>query len=300
MKRYLKHLILSLFIVILLVSITTARAAVRLVSFVAIPDNPNGKISVLWETAEELDMYGFKIQRSLNPLSGFVYLLDQDGNPLFFVAKAEPGAGATYSYDDTDVEVGIMYYYQLEMIEQGNISSFSGVKSAMLGNTPTPTLTPTPTITPTPTASTTGTPGSQTPSATRTPTPTRTKTRQPTVTITRTPTPYHVVTFTSPPRATLTPTETPTITPTPTVSPTVTTTLAPLPSLTLLFPVRTHTPTFTPSPTFTASPIPPSPTTTPKPSTHIPLRMSFLGGIILLLWITLAGFLFAYFRRMSS
>jgi hypothetical protein len=308
MPRTLRFWVLSLLVIILLVSINLAQAAVTLISFNAYPDpDPvNPIISLLWETASELGFYGFYIQRSLNADTGFARLQDTNGDPLFFPAPGD-GLGHTYNYDDEDVDLGVTYYYKLEMVEAGGYTSFSNVVPAFLGNTPTPTpsTTATPTSTSgtyTPTATPISTSDTRTPTVTRTPitsSPTRTKTDQPTTTNTRTPTPFHAVTYTSRPRPTSTPTETPTITPTQTVSPTITTTLAPLPSLILLFPVHSSTPTSTSSPTATSSPVPPSPTPTPKSENRIPLRVSFLGGIIILLWLTLAGFLFAYLRRMS-
>jgi hypothetical protein len=315
MKRYLRFWMLPLVIVMTLATVMLAQAAITLISFEALVDIANHKISLLWRTGSELDFAGFYVQRSMSPESGFERL-----NSSIIPAAGEGGAGAIYFYDDPNVNVGMVYYYQLEMIDFNGSSSFSEVISATFENTETPTATVTLTKTSvsipdtstltvkptdtqnTPTPTVTRTPVTPTPTVTRTPvtpTPTRTKTNQPTATNTRTPTPFHAVTYTSRPRATSTPTETPTITPTQTVSPTVTTTLAPLPSLTLLFPVHSPTPTSTSSPTVTSSPVPPSPTPTPKPENHIPLRVSFLWGIIILLWLTLAGFLFVYLRRMS-
>ena len=294
MRLYLRLFTLPLLVLILLVTATSAQAAVTLISFDAIANIANQRITILWETGSELDFAGFYIQRSLSPDNGFERLLDPNDDPLFFPAQGVGGSGWQYLYDDTDVVVGGLYYYQLEMIDLGAYPSYSDVIFALWENAPTPTSSSTATLT--------VTPGTQVPTATITPTqatPTRTKTPQPTVTITRTPSPYHVVTFTSRPRSSSTPSETSTITSTPSVSPTVTTTLAPLPSLTLLFPVRTPTPTFTPLPTFTPSPFPPTPTPTPKPDNHIPLRICFLGGIIVMLWLILAGFLYVYLRRIS-
>ena len=276
MRRILYLFFLFLLVFISLTAVKLAQAAVTLTSFEPIADLPNHRIRVLWETASELDFAGFYVQRSLSKESNFERL-----NDLIIPAQGE-STGAVYSYDDLTIAEGVLYYYRLEMIDLDGYSEYSVVKSAFLGNTPTPTATNTVTVTQTPVQLT----------------PTRTSTPQPTPTRTRTPSPFHAVTFTSRPRATSTLTDTPTTTPTPTVSPTVTTTLAPLPSLILLFPARTSTPTFTPSPTETPSPVRPSSTPTPKTENNIPLRISFLWGIIILLWLTLAGFLIAYLRRM--
>jgi hypothetical protein len=307
MKRALGFFSMGLFLLISLAVFESARAAVTLVSFNAYPDNVNLKISLFWETGSELDFSGFYIERSLSADTGFDYLGDEFDQPVFIPAQGL-GSGAQYSHDDTKVDVGVLYYYRLDMLDPGGEVSYSDVVSTTLGNKPTPTVTPSPTRTRTPTStytrtasSTVGSPGpSSTATMTPTPTQTRTKTHQPTLTMTRTPTPYHVVTYTSAPIPSKTPTETSTATLTPSDTPTATTTLIPLPSLTLLFSVRTQTPTFTPSPSQTETPILPTFTPTPKLEPHISLQTSFLGGIIALLWVTLAGFLLVYFKRMSK
>jgi hypothetical protein len=302
MKHSLRFLAFFLMFLFSLVTVKMAQAAVELSYFEAEADVANTAVKLYWGTGSEINLFEFYIQRSLSQDTGFQRILDEDGNEVRIPAQGMGAEGFDYTYDDTTVDRGILYYYRLEIIESDG-TTFSDVISILMDNTPTPTATSTATETQAPSTPTlTTTPLTRTPTVTRTPTAptaTRTKTRQPTATITRTPTPYHVVTFTSRPRPTSTLTDTPTVTSTPTISPTATTTLAPLPSITLLFPPRTSTPTSTPSPTVTSSPVPPTPTPTPKPDTNIPLRMSFLGGIIILLWITLAGFLFAYMRRLS-
>jgi hypothetical protein len=297
MKRFLRYIAMIIVGILFLASVKLAQAAVTLISFTAVQNLPNQEITLFWETGTELDFAGFYIQRSLQQDSGFVRIMDQNGEVVFYPAKGEGGSGAQYFHVDTHLDINVLYYYRLEMIELSGNTSFSDVVSIFLGNTPTPTLTVTSTATPTATSFTRTPTGTRTP---LTPTSTRTKTRHPTITLTRTPTPFHAVTFTSKPRSTSTLTETTTETPTPTISPTETTTLIPLPSLTLLFPVHTHTSTFTPSFTATSSPLPPTPTITPKPSTQISLNDGFLGGIIILLWITLAGFLIIYLRKSSQ
>jgi hypothetical protein len=303
MRRLLLFVALILSI-LTLATFQRAQAAVTLFYFAAEPDLTNKLITLSWETGSELDFAGFRIERSLEPNDGFEPLVGADNKPIFFPAKGEGGAGALYEYDDTKVNIGVPYYYRLEMIDNNSLVNYSDVVSIILGYAPTPTATATATATSTSTV--TSTSGANAPTATSTSTPstptptsTRTNTQRPTATITRTPSPFHAVTYTSRPRSTYTPTETATITSTPSEVPTVTTTLAPLPSLTLLFPVRTPTPTYTPSLTNTVTSIPPTPTPTLKPDDLIPLRISFLGGILILLWLTLAGFLFTYLRRMA-
>lgn len=313
MKRYLISITVGLTILVIMAAVTRVKAAIELISFDATPDPSASIISLTWETGSEYEITGFYIQRSVFTDTAFTRLIDQVGNDVFIPAFGDL-AGHYYSHDDTDVDWNVRYYYRLEIIENGS-PTFSDVISAQLENTPTPsatltaisgtpTNTPTPTATytssprtPTPTSTFTTSPGTRTP--TSTPSPSRTSTAKPTATRTRTPTYYHASTNTSPPHPTSTPSETSTVTSTPTVSPTVTTTLAPLPSLTLLFPYHTNTPTFTPSPSITPSPIPPSPSPTPIPENHISLQFSFLTVIIILLWVTLAGFLFVYIRKVT-
>jgi hypothetical protein len=133
-RPYLRFVSLLLVISSLLAKIILVQAAVTLISFDAIPDIPNQKITLLWETGSELDFAGFYIQRSFNPDTGFERLLDLNGDPLFFPAKGEGGAGAQYSYDDTDVNMGVFYYYRLEMLDLGSFSVYSFVVSAILAN----------------------------------------------------------------------------------------------------------------------------------------------------------------------
>jgi hypothetical protein len=311
MKHYLRFFALLFLVVFLFTTVKFAQAAVTLLSFDANADITNHKISLYWKTGSELNFSGFYIQRSFSHDSGFVRLPDLYGDVLFFPARGLGGAGSQYSYDDINITMWVLYFYRLEMVDLSGDTSYSNIVSTYLGNTLTPTYTTTATPTATsntktPTSTTTATPtatsNTKTPTLTNTPitpTVTRTKTHHPTFTQTRTSSPYHMVTFTSRPRPTSTPSETSTITFTPTITPTVTTTLAPLPSLTLLFPVHTSTPTFAPTSTETPSPMPPTSTPTPKPEYHLPLRSSFLMGIIILLWLTLAGFLFVYLRRIS-
>jgi hypothetical protein len=300
MRYYLRYFPLLLLALASLSFNYAAPDSVDLGDFRVSFDPANEWVVIAWDTASEYDFSGFYVRRNTNSVGDFSRIqIRCDGiDTLFIQAKGLDGSGALYGCLDINITLGTTYYYRLEMVDTSSHSTFTDPPiSTYAGETPTPTATNTTT--------TTSTSGTRTPTLTRTPTETRTvtitrtKTHRPSVTITRTPSPFHAVTFTSRPRPTSTLTDTPTSTPTPTISPTVTTTLAPLPSLTLLFPYHSPTPTSTPTSTATASPIPPSPTTTPKPDTHIPLRMSFLGGIIILLWITLAGFLFAYLRKIT-
>jgi hypothetical protein len=115
--------------------------------------------------------------------------------------------------------------------------------------------------------------------------------------------PATVITSASPTKTTGTPVPTksptsgpsPTITSTPTITPT--TTLIPLPEITLIFPL----PTSTPSPSRT--PADRQLTQTPVAGEQSDLnqlspRFKILTGLIVVLWIVLAGFAIIYIRQM--
>jgi hypothetical protein len=90
-----------------------------------------------------------------------------------FIASLDEGAGAFYEHKDTEVALGITYYYKLQNIpDDGSPGEFTDPISATipLTTTATPTPTPTRTVTPTP---------NRTPTSTITPTPTRTPTPPP-------------------------------------------------------------------------------------------------------------------------
>ncbi len=92
-------------------------------------------------------------------------------------------------------------------------------------------------------------------------------------------------------------TATPAVTETPSPSPSVTatTTLVPLPAITLIFPAPTETTT----PTVT--PLPVAGTQTPKPTDSATVSLSprirLLIGLIIVLWLFLAGFVIIYIRQ---
>jgi hypothetical protein len=278
-----------------------ASANVTLISFTA--TGYDEFVLVAWETATEFETLGFYVQRS-DALNG-EYI---DISDLFF-AEGDGATGASYSFDDFDVVIGTTYFYRLNVINSDQSEEFTDPVWATPGvtytPTPTRTLGPSATSTQTATATATSPPGAgNTPTITHTPTST-TSPRTPTSTLrpsaTRTGTNFPVVTFTSQPTITPTPQDTPTITNTPTLTPTATTTLQPLPSITLIFPAAatsTETPTatrpsfYTRTPTLTA--------TAANPASGVPLRVSFLGVIVVLAWILLAAFLVVYLRRLGQ
>jgi hypothetical protein len=144
----------------------------------------------------------------------------------------------------------------------------------------TPTLTLSPTEIPDGTPSPTLTPD-ETPSLTATPSATPLITPSPTVI--------------GPTPPTLTPSPGFTATPTITLSPTPTDTLEPLPEITLLFPFFTPTSTWTPSPEPAALEATQSAETAAQ-RPPLPADLLWVGWVILLLWLLLAGFLVAFLR----
>lgn len=215
-----------------------ARAAVDLVSLEAFPEED--AIHVTWETASEIDMVGFYVQRA--PQANGSY--DRISDVIF----AEGGMmGGTYEYVDADVAPGDTLYYRLEALEvTGFIQLFGPISATLpLPPTPTPTLTPPfydpgysplPTNTPLP-------PTATQPPLTVTPTPTPRPTR-----VRRTPTPTPtpraatatpVFTFRTPTPTATRPPALPTLTPVPATS-------SPTPTLTPLV-IATRPPSATPS-----------------------------------------------------
>ena len=84
--------------------------AVSLLSFTA--QGEGSAVSVEWQTAREFDNVGFHLYRAASPAGPFERINDK-----LISATQFPGKGGTYSFLDTDVEVGSLYYYKLEDID---------------------------------------------------------------------------------------------------------------------------------------------------------------------------------------
>jgi hypothetical protein len=134
MRSKYRYLLLPLLVLALQVTASLALASVTLVSFTAVPDRVNRKITLYWETGSELDFAGFYIQRSFSSDSGFKRLLDINGEDLFFPAQGEGGAGAVYMQYDNRVNIGVVYYYRLEMVDLDGGSNYSDIISSTLGS----------------------------------------------------------------------------------------------------------------------------------------------------------------------
>lgn len=238
---------LGLLLIILGLVPATVWASVTLVSFQATPESE--VIHITWETASEVDMLGFYVQRAPRE--------DGDYRRISEVIWAEGDlVRASYEHTDTAVEAGNTYYYRLEAVEVSGATEFHGPVSATLRlparETSTPTVTQTATPTPTadaePRSFITSTPPAPapTPSSTAAPTPTSNPTATPTETLRPTATPTvsshtgDTRTATSSPTATST--RTPSLAPTSTLSRTPSTraTSAPTPTATAASAVSTE------------------------------------------------------------
>jgi hypothetical protein len=70
------------------------------------------RVVVEWSTASEVDTAGYYLYRSEKPGGPFDRV-----NKNLIPASNDPLVGGSYSYEDTGVQAGKTYYYQLEDIE---------------------------------------------------------------------------------------------------------------------------------------------------------------------------------------
>ncbi len=88
----------------------SAPTAVDLLSFSA--KGEGQAVKVEWETAAEYDNLGFHLYRATTPGGPYTRLTDR-----LISARPRQGQGAIYSFADTQVTVGNLYYYKLEDID---------------------------------------------------------------------------------------------------------------------------------------------------------------------------------------
>ena len=140
-----------------------ANAAITLISFTAKPQG-NTAILVEWETGTEAYTAGFNLRRALSAAE--LGTTEPTTAPLVFIQnKGDATFGDFYSYTDTAVTPGAVYYYRLyEVSLSGGSGDMSEIIYAGIG-VATPTATATATVTAT-----------QQPTSTATPTRTRTVT----------------------------------------------------------------------------------------------------------------------------
>jgi len=101
-------------------------------------------ILLTWETASEINVMGFYVQRSLQEDIGFQRISG-------FIPAEGDLIGAFYDYTDTDVTYNQTYYYRLEALgANGDTEIFGSISAILQSPTPTNTPTPAPTNTPPP------------------------------------------------------------------------------------------------------------------------------------------------------
>jgi hypothetical protein len=86
------------------------------------------RVSVAWETAQEMDNLGFNLYRSTSADGPYVKLNES------LIPSQSPGsvAGAAYTWVDEDVEPGVTYYYKLEDIEVSGVHTLHGPVTASI------------------------------------------------------------------------------------------------------------------------------------------------------------------------
>lgn len=210
-RRLLLWFLLFLF-VLGIVRPHSVSASVDIVYFRSV-SNQNS-ITLEWGTETELDLLGFQIYRGPDSnLSNAAAI-----SPLIPASGTPPTGGDDYSFDDTSVIAGSLYYYWLVSIDLSDTNpsqySYEGPLSATtlggtvittpppttVGTTPTsPTRTPTPTLTP---AGSTPLPTTTTGATSASASPTSTLQPSPTVEIDLSPTRIPAGTFPQPPTPT--------------------------------------------------------------------------------------------------
>ena len=85
------------------------------------------QVLIEWETATEVNVVAFCVQRSLQSGGGFVQIADCQPK------MGDAISGASYSLIDTDVVRGTIYYYRLEVVGSGGVSAIIATVSARAG-----------------------------------------------------------------------------------------------------------------------------------------------------------------------
>jgi hypothetical protein len=70
------------------------------------------RVTLVWETAAEIDTAGFNILRSDSQDGAFVKI-----NDVLIPGEGGPTQGALYSYVDEGLQTGATYWYQLEDVD---------------------------------------------------------------------------------------------------------------------------------------------------------------------------------------
>jgi hypothetical protein len=108
------------------ITVTGAPTVISLAAFTATPGAT--AITLNWTTGSEVDNAGFNVWRSASPDGGFVKVNDQ-----IIPTKAVFPGGASYAWNDPNAGSGQTWFYKLEDIDTGNLSTLHGPVSAHLG-----------------------------------------------------------------------------------------------------------------------------------------------------------------------
>lgn len=86
-------------------------------------------VNIEWATETEINTAGFNIYRGDTPTGPF----DVKVNDQLIPGSPDPMIGGKYSYTDKTTQIGRLYYYQLEEVEQNGTVSQVGVTPARAG-----------------------------------------------------------------------------------------------------------------------------------------------------------------------
>jgi hypothetical protein len=93
-------------------------------------------VVVEWTTANEVNTAGFNVYRADAPDGPFTQV-----NSSLIPASADPLTGGQYRFEDTSVQAGRTYYYQLEDVEYSGATSHHGpIRSTAPGLSPAITV----------------------------------------------------------------------------------------------------------------------------------------------------------------
>ena len=82
---------------------------------------PPPVVVVRWTTASEVNTVGFHLARSAQPAGPFTRITTQ-----LIPAQGDPLAGGSYTYTDAAVVAGQQYFYQLEDLDSGGVTTTNG------------------------------------------------------------------------------------------------------------------------------------------------------------------------------
>jgi len=94
---------------------------VELASFTAEPCPRSGCILLRQQTAAEIDSAGFHLWRSDDGGGHYIRI-----TTTLIPARGSPTEGASYTYEDGEVEPAVRYTYQLEEVDETGASTFHG------------------------------------------------------------------------------------------------------------------------------------------------------------------------------